>query len=165
MSTKQICLAGGCFWGVEGYFARIKGVVSAVSGYANGTTENPSYEDVIYRNTGHAEAVLVTFNPEEVSLVEILLHFFRIINPTTLNQQGNDVGTQYRSGVYFTDAADEAVVAEALARLQMQYEQPLVVENLVLQQFFKAEEYHQEYLRKNPGGYCHIDLSLASKPL
>src|SRR5690554_5134361 len=108
---------------------------------------------------------MVTYDSEEVSLVEILLHFFRIINPTTLNQQGNDVGTQYRSGVYFTDAADEAVVAEALARLQMQYEQPLVVENLALQQFFKAEEYHQEYLRKNPGGYCHIDLSLVSKPL
>lgn len=165
MSTKEICLAGGCFWGVEGYFSRINGVVSAVSGYANGKTENPSYEDVIYRATGHAEAVLVTYKPEEVALIDILQHFFRIINPTTLNQQGNDVGTQYRSGIYFTEAEDEAIITEALEQLQMQYEQPLVVENVPLQQFFKAEAYHQEYLRKNPGGYCHVDLNLANKPL
>lgn len=165
MSTKEIYFAGGCFWGVEGYFSRIEGVLSAVSGYANGQTENPSYEDVVYRNTGHAEAVKVMYAPEQVSLTTLLLHFFRIINPTTLNQQGNDVGSQYRSAVYFVDAEDEAVIAEALAQLQQQYRQPLVVENAALQQFFKAEEYHQEYLRKNPGGYCHIDLSLANKPL
>ena len=92
MSTKEIYFAGGCFWGVEGYFSRIEGVLSAVSGYANGQTENPSYEDVVYRNTGHAEAVKVLYAPEQVSLTTLLLHFFRIINPTTLNQQGNDVG-------------------------------------------------------------------------
>lgn len=165
MGVKEIYLAGGCFWGVEGYFARINGVVSAVSGYANGQTENPSYEDVIYRNTGHAEAVRVVYDSALISLDEILLHFFRVINPTTLNQQGNDVGSQYRSGVYFTDAADEVVIADALAQLQLKYTQPVVVENLPLQNFYRAEEYHQEYLKKNPGGYCHIDLNLASKPL
>ncbi len=165
MAVKEICLAGGCFWGVEGYFARIGGVQSAVSGYANGKTDNPSYEDVVYRNTGHAEAVQVAYDSALVSLDEILLHFFRVINPTTLNQQGNDVGSQYRSGVYFTDAADEVVIADALAQLQQEYTQPIVVENLPLQHFYEAEEHHQEYLRKNPGGYCHIDLNLASKPL
>src|SRR5690554_7349880 len=108
MNTKEIYLAGGCFWGVEGYFSRIEGVLSAVSGYANGTTENPSYEDVIHRNTGHAETVKVEYDPAKVSLDDILLHFFRVINPLTLNQQGNDIGTQYRSGVYFTDANDRS---------------------------------------------------------
>lgn len=165
MSSKEIYLAGGCFWGVEGYFARISGVQSAVSGYANGQTDNPSYEDVVYRNTEHAEAVRVIYNPELVSLDEILLHFFRVINPTTLNQQGNDVGSQYRSGVYFTDAADEVVIADALVQLQQQHSKPVVVENLPLKHFYDAEEHHQEYLRKNPGGYCHIDLNLANKPL
>lgn len=165
MAVKEIYLAGGCFWGVEGYFARIEGVQSAVSGYANGSTESPSYEDVIYRNTGHAEAVQVRYDAERVSLNEILLHFFRVIDPTTRNRQGNDVGSQYRSGVYFTDAADEVVVADALAQLQQDYAEPVVVENAPLQNFQEAEEYHQEYLRKNPGGYCHIDLSLADKPL
>ena len=165
MQTKEIFFAGGCFWGVEGYFSRINGVQSAVSGYANGQTKNPSYEDVVYRNTGHAEAVRVTYNPDLVSLTELLLHFFRIVNPTTLNQQGNDIGSQYRSGVYFVDGADKNVIAEALGHLQHQYTKPLVVENLPLQMFYQAEEYHQAYLRKNPDGYCHIDLALAAKPL
>src|SRR5690554_2244692 len=165
MNTKEIYLSGGCFWGMEGYFSRLEGVLSAVCGYANVTTENPSYEDVIHGNRGHAVTVKVEYDPAIVSLDDILLHFFRVINPLTLNQQGNDIGTQDRSGVSFTDANDEVVIADALAHLQQHYSQPVVVENLPLHHFYKAEEYHQEYLRKNPGGYCHIDLNLASKPL
>ncbi len=163
--TKSIYLAGGCFWGVEAYFERIPGIVNAVSGYANGTTENPSYQDVIYRNTGHAETVQVDYDPSVISLNEVLLHFFRIIDPTSLNRQGNDRGTQYRSGIYSTDPADFAVAQAALAQLQTQYQRPVVVENEPLVHFYDAEEYHQDYLDKNPNGYCHVDLSLADEPL
>lgn len=162
---REIYFAGGCFWGVEGYFARIKGVVSAQSGYANGRTAYPSYEDVVQRDTGHAETVKVKYDPQQISLSQLLQHFFRIINPTTLNRQGNDIGTQYRSGIYTTNQHDQAQVAAALVQLQSRYTQPLVVENLPLQNFYPAEEYHQQYLTKNPQGYCHIDLALANTPL
>ena len=101
--VETIYLAGGCFWGVEAYMERIKGVVHASSGYANGNTENPSYEDVIYRNTGHAETVEVKFDPKETDLTNILLYYFKVIDPTVLNRQGNDVGTQYRTGIFYTD--------------------------------------------------------------
>lgn len=165
VESKSVYLAGGCFWGVEGYFERIDGVVDAVSGYANGRTENPSYEDVIYKNTGHAETVKVTYNPDKLSLDDILLYFFRIIDPTSLNKQGNDRGTQYRSGIYTTDPAEQRLVATALARLEEQYSKPIVVENLPLNNFYLAEEYHQDYLLKNPNGYCHVDLNKADIPL
>lgn len=163
--TKTIYLAGGCFWGVEAYFERIDGIVDAVSGYANGKTDRPSYEDVIYRNTGHAETVKVVYDPAAISLNEVLLHFFRIIDPTSLNRQGNDRGTQYRTGIYSTDPADQAIAQAALAQLQTQYQRPLVVENVPLVHFYDAEDYHQDYLAKNPNGYCHVDLSLADEPL
>lgn len=165
INTKSIYLAGGCFWGVEGYFERIHGVVDAVSGYANGRTQDPTYEDVIYRNTGHAEAVKVTYNADVLSLDDVLLYFFRIIDPTSLNKQGNDRGTQYRAGIYTTDPAEERVVATALAKLEEQYTRPIVVENLPLSNFYLAEEYHQDYLLKNPNGYCHVDLNKADIPL
>lgn len=163
--VKSIYLAGGCFWGVEAYFERINGVVDAVSGYANGRTDNPSYQDVIYRNTGHAETVKVDYDPSVISLEQVLLHFFRIIDPTSLNRQGNDRGTQYRTGIYSTDPADLAIAQSALTQLQNDYRQPIVVENTALVHFYEAEDYHQDYLEKNPNGYCHVDLSLADKPL
>lgn len=165
VNAKSVYLAGGCFWGVEGYFERIDGVLDAVSGYANGRTENPSYEDVIYRNTGHAETVKVTYNPDQISLDDLLLYFFRIIDPTSLNKQGNDRGTQYRAGIYTTDPAEQRLVATALAKLEEKYSQPIVVENLPLSNFYLAEEYHQDYLLKNPNGYCHVDLNKADIPL
>lgn len=165
MDMREIHFAGGCFWGVEAYFKRLPGVLDAVSGYANGNTENPSYEDVIYRQSGHAETVKITYNPQQISLEQLLQHFFRIIDPTTLNRQGNDRGTQYRSGIYSNVPAERAHIAEALTRLQQRHAQPVVVENLPLQHFYPAEEYHQDYLLKNPGGYCHVDLSLADQPL
>lgn len=165
MNTKTIYLAGGCFWGLEAYFQRIDGVADAVSGYANGNTENPSYEDVVYRNTGHAETVKVTYDSGKLSLNDILQYYFRVIDPTSLNKQGNDRGTQYRTGVYYTDAAEKAVIEAALQAEQKKHSLPVLVENLPLKHFYDAEEYHQDYLVKNPGGYCHIDISKADEPL
>lgn len=164
-NTRKIYLAGGCFWGVEAYFERIDGVLDAVSGYANGKTENPRYEDLIYNNSGHAETVEVTYDPSVVTLDELLRHYFRIINPTSLNRQGNDVGSQYRTGIYYTDEADLPTIQSRIAAEQEKYEKKIAVEVKPLVQFFEAEEYHQDYLQKNPGGYCHIDLNMAKKPL
>jgi len=153
---KQIYLAGGCFWGVEKYLAMMPGVIATEVGYANGITQNPSYEDVCSGNTGFAEAVLVTYNAEQTSLDTLLGHFYEIINPTMLNQQGPDIGSQYRTGIYYTDPAEMEAIATSLANLQKAYDAPIVTENLPLENYYKAEEYHQKYLDKNPGGYCHI---------
>lgn len=165
VNTNTIYLAGGCFWGLEAYFQRINGVVDAISGYANGKTANPSYEDVSRRHTGHAETVKVIYDTDKLSLDDILQYYFRVVDPTSLNQQGNDRGEQYRSGIYYTDKAEEAVIAEALEREQKKYKQKIVVENLPLNNFYPAEEYHQDYLFKNPNGYCHIDIKKADEPL
>ena len=165
MNIKTVYLAGGCFWGLEAYFQRIQGVTDAVSGYANGKTANPSYEDVSHRHTGHAETVKVSYDADQLSLDDILRYYFRVIDPTSLNKQGNDRGEQYRTGIYTTDPAEQKIAAAAIAREQKKYSQPIVVENQALQNFYPAEEYHQDYLLKNPNGYCHIDISLADKPL
>lgn len=160
---KTIYLAGGCFWGVEAYFRQIEGVLDAVSGYANGQTATPKYEEIA--QTGHAETVKIDYDPEKISLNELLLYYFRVINPVSLNQQGNDRGTQYRTGIYHVDAEDIPVINAALAHLATQYDAPIVVENAPLAGFSLAEDYHQRYLEKNPDGYCHIDISLAKKTL
>ena len=146
--SKDIYLAGGCFWGIEAYIEKIPGVLYTISGYANGNTENPSYEDLVYHNSGHAETVKVTYNPDEISLKTLLKYYLRVVDPTSLNKQGNDRGTQYRSGVYYTDEADKQIIEEVLKKEQNSYQAPIVVEVLPLKQFFKAEEYHQDYLRK-----------------
>lgn len=161
---EEIHLAGGCFWGVEAYLERIDGVVDVVSGYANGTTTNPTYDDVI-RGSGHAETVRVRYDTARLSLDELLIAFVRIIDPTSLNRQGPDAGVQYRTGVYWSDEADEAVARYRLAQVQKAHTDPVVVEVARLEHFVEAEEYHQDYLAKNPGGYCHVDLSLAEEPL
>lgn len=162
INTRSIYLAGGCFWGVEAYMERVDGVIDAVSGYANGDDDqpNPSYEQVI-RGSGHAEAVKVTYDADKTDLETILKYYFRVVDPTSLNKQGNDRGIQYRSGIYYTDESDKAVVDAALAKLQNKYQQKIVVENEALDNFYLAEMYHQDYLAKNPNGYCHVDLSLA----
>ena len=165
MNIHTIYLAGGCFWGIEAYFQRINGVIHTTVGYANGTTEHPSYEDVVHRNTGHAETVCITYNSDQLTLADLLQYYFRIIDPTSLNRQGNDCGTQYRTGIYYTDPADKAVIDQALADEQRKYTQKLAVESGPLQQFFEAEDYHQDYLHKNPNGYCHIDVRQADQPL
>lgn len=163
--AKTIYFAGGCFWGVQAYFQRIQGVISTRVGYANGSTENPTYEDVCRRNTGHAETVEVVYDDNLLNLNKLMQYFFRIIEPTSLNKQGNDVGVQYRTGVYFIDLQDEKIIADAIVMEQHKYQQPIVVENLPLQRFDLAEDYHQDYLDKNPQGYCHIDVRLADFPI
>ncbi len=157
---STVYLAGGCFWGVEEYFSRIDGVYDVTSGYANGNTENPSYEDVIHNNTGHAETVRVLYNARQVSLDELLTYFFLVVDPVSVNRQGNDVGTQYRSGIYYENNEDKEIAEAHLATLQESYSEALSVEVLPIDGFYDAEEYHQDYLDKNPGGYCHIDMNV-----
>lgn len=165
---KSIVLAGGCFWGVEGYFRRLPGVLDTEVGYANGRTENPSYEEVCRNNTGHAEAVKILYDVNRISLEELLLHYLRIIDPYSLNRQGNDVGTQYRTGVYYEKDPSEIqrVFQKFLERERAKgVNRPFRVEVLPLENFYSAEEYHQDYLEKNPMGYCHVNLAMASEPL
>ena len=158
--TKEIYLAGGCFWGTEHFFKQIEGVVSTEVGFANGHTDHPSYKEVYTDTTGHAETVHIVYD-EAVADLEFLLNmFFKAIEPTSVNRQGHDEGTRYRTGVYYTDPADLPVIEKVFSEEQKNYEQPLAVEKLPLQNFYTAEEYHQDYLDKNPDGYCHLPLSL-----
>ena len=155
-AIKEIYLAGGCFWGTEKYLSLVKGIVSTEVGYANGSTEKPTYEDVCHRNTGHAETVKVMYDPDVISLEFILNLYYDVIDPVSKNRQGNDRGVQYRTGIYYTDEKDKAVILESIKGLQKRYDKPVAIEVMPLQNYFKAEEYHQKYLDKNPGGYCHI---------
>lgn len=159
MSHKEIYFAGGCFWGVEEYFSRIPGVLDASSGYANGQSEHPTYEDVSRNGSGHAETVRVKYDPRAVSLKTLARQFFKIIDPTSLNRQGNDHGVQYRTGMYYTDPADWTALEAVLREEEKKYGRPLAVELMPLQHFFPAEDYHQDYLKKHPGGYCHISFA------
>lgn len=154
---RKIWLAGGCFWGIEAYFARIRGVVETNVGYANGHTANPRYEDIPF--TGHVEAVEISYDPDLISLEKLLTYFFEIIDPTVVNRQGPDVGTQYRTGIYYQDKSDLVVIEKLVAKEQEKYNRPIVTEIMPLENYSQAEEYHQDYLQKHPRGYCHIDLS------
>src|SRR5690554_3159790 len=155
---KEIVLAGGCFWGVEGYYQRLKGIVETHVGYANGKIENPTYQQVKTGNTAFVEAVRLTYDDSVIDLRTILEHLFRFIDPTSLNKQGGDVGTQYRTGVYFQEKADEWVALDFIAEQQANYKKPIQVEVKPLENYYAAEEYHQKYLDKNPTGYCHVDF-------
>lgn len=163
--AAKVYLAGGCFWGIEAYFKRINGVLGAQSGYANSQVANPSYKAVCRGETGAVEAVEIRYNAERISLAELLQYFFRVIDPTSVNRQGNDVGSQYRSGIYPTNMSDLAIAEKAVALLQADYDAPIVVEVDILANFYPAEAYHQNYLLNNPGGYCHIPLARADQPL
>lgn len=162
---KEIYLAGGCFWGLEAYMKKIYGVEDSISGYANGNTENPSYEDLIYRHSGHAETVKVVYDANEVSLRVLLKYYLRVVDPTSVNRQGNDSGVQYRTGIYYTSAEEEEIIRAVLEQEQEKYEDPIVIEVMPLEHFYMAEDYHQDYLEKNPGGYCHINLADANQPI
>ncbi len=157
---KDIYLAGGCFWGLEKYLGNITGVIETEVGYANGKTENPTYEEVCRHDTGHAEAVRLTYDPSRISLTRLLSLFYKAIDPTSLNRQGNDVGSQYRTGIYYTDPEDLSLIRQSIDLLRGEYPKPIAVETLPLQNYYPAEEYHQRYLDKHPGGYCHIDPRL-----
>lgn len=158
---KTIWLAGGCFWGVEAYFQQLDGVVETTVGYGQGSTERPTYRDVCAGDTGHAEICEVRYDEQKISLQQLLDHFFRIVDPTAVNRQGGDVGPQYRSGIYYCEEADQLKIMVFLAAQQPKYELPLAIEVERKRSFYPAEQEHQRYLQKNPGGYCHIDLSLA----
>ncbi|MDR0689193.1 MAG: peptide-methionine (S)-S-oxide reductase MsrA [Spirochaetaceae bacterium] len=159
-NMKTIYIAAGCFWGAEKYFSLIEGVCRTEVGYANGETENPSYEDVKHRGTGHAETVLVEYDPAVISLSFLLDLYYQAIDPASLNRQGADVGTQYRTGIYYTDQGDLPVIKKSLEKLRENIGVPVAIEVKPLENFYTAEEYHQKYLEKNPGGYCHIDQAL-----
>jgi peptide methionine sulfoxide reductase msrA/msrB len=154
---KEIYLAGGCFWGVEAYFDKILGVEYTEVGYANGKTEDTSYQEI--DSTGHAETVRVVYDPEVVELEEILEYYFKIIDPTILNRQGNDIGTQYRTGIFYKNEDDEQVISNFIESIKSEYDSEIVTEVEPLENFVIGEEYHQDYLEKNPNGYCHINLS------
>jgi peptide-methionine (S)-S-oxide reductase/peptide methionine sulfoxide reductase msrA/msrB len=155
-NLKEIYLAGGCFWGTEKYLANINGIVKTDVGYANGNTVNPSYQEVCHNNTGHAETVRVFYDPTLIRLEFILQLYYDVINPTSINRQGEDSGTQYRTGIYYVDANDVSVISKSLQELQTMYDKPVAIEMLPLRNYYLAEEYHQKYLDKNPNGYCHI---------
>lgn len=154
-----VVLAGGCFWGTQAYLRRIPGVAFTECGYANGTTKNPDYSSVCGGTTGHAETVLVKYAAEILPLKKLLTEYFKTVDPTLKNRQGGDIGKQYRTGIYYSDPDEEAAIREVVAEEQKKYKKPIVTEVLPLSCFYKAEEYHQDYLEKNPNGYCHVDLS------
>ena len=159
----EIYLAGGCFWGLEEYFSRIEGVKKTTVGYANGQVESTNYQ--LIHQTDHAETVHLIYDEKRVSLREILLYYFRVIDPLSVNKQGNDVGRQYRTGVYYTDEGDKAVIEQVFAEQEKQLGQKIAVELEPIRHYVLAEDYHQDYLKKNPGGYCHINVNDAYQPL
>ncbi|HHZ17853.1 MAG TPA: peptide-methionine (S)-S-oxide reductase MsrA [Acholeplasmataceae bacterium] len=157
---KRIVIAAGCFWGVEAYFKRLKGVEATRVGYVNGNFANPRYEDLKARKATHAEACEIIYDDQVLTLEDILEHMFRFIDPTSLNRQGGDIGIQYRTGIYYVSAEDKEVAERFIAEKQKEYAAPIVVEVEREDGFYPAEEYHQDYLGKNPNGYCHVDLRL-----
>ncbi|WP_378954017.1 peptide-methionine (S)-S-oxide reductase MsrA [Pelosinus sp. sgz500959] len=158
---RKIWLAGGCFWGVEAYFQQLKGVIETKVGYGQGNIENPTYQQVCSGTTGYTEVCEVTYDDEMISLGKVLEHFFRIIDPTTLNRQGPDHGTQYRTGIYYTDEGESDTIFHFVKEMQKNYTEDIVVEIEPVMNFYLAEEYHQKYLDKTIGGYCHVNLRLA----
>ena len=156
MKKRELYLAGGCFWGMQKYLDNVCGVLQTEVGYANGKTENPTYEEVCSCGTGHAETVHVLYDAQRVSLEELLELYYGAINPTSLNRQGGDIGSQYRTGIYYTEEEDLPVIVRSISSLQARLDKPVAIEVKTLENFSLAEEYHQKYLDKNPNGYCHI---------
>ena len=152
---KTIYLAVGCFWGMQRFFDQFEGVLSTEVGYANGPDAAPSYQEVCH-DSGHAETLRIDYDESVVSLGELLDDYFLVIDPLSVNRQGGDTGIQYRTGIYYIDPADLPAIRERWDREAEKLGQPLAVEVGPLKNFFSAEEYHQKYLEKNPGGYCHI---------
>lgn len=157
---KKIILGGGCFWGVEAYYSRLKGVIKCKVGYANGITDDTNYQEVCLGATGHVEICEIVYDENIIHLTELLEHLFKIIDPTSLNRQGEDSGTQYRTGIYYENEEDRLDALNFINNKGKSYNKPIVVEVERICNFCEAEEYHQKYLDKNPSGYCHINLNL-----
>jgi len=156
---KKIVLAGGCFWGVEAYFSRLKGVLDTQVGYTDAEGENPSYKDVC-NSSGHVEAVYVEYDEVKLPMIKLMDHFFKIVDPTEFNRQGHDIGVQYRTALFYYDIEDEKTLKEYLLNLQKKYTKKIYTYVKKAGVFYDAEEYHQDYLVKNPTGYCHINLNM-----
>lgn len=156
---KEIILAGGCFWGVEAYFQLLKGVVDTEVGYTDGPSFAPTYQEVC-ANSGHVEACWLRYDDSLLTLEQILEHFFRIIDPTARNRQGFDIGVQYRTAIFYLDPLDQSVIDFFLTAQQANFRKPIQTYVKAALPFYSAEEYHQDYLKKNPGGYCHVNLGL-----
>ncbi len=156
---KKVWFGGGCFWGVQEYFSRLPGVLATKTGYANSSVPDPDYKTVCGGATGAVEAVEVVYDPEKISLDYLVDCLFSIIDPFSVNRQGNDVGPQYRTGIYYDSEEEGARLKKLLSFMQGLAGAPLAVELMPLRNFYPAEDYHQDYLKKNPGGYCHIDLT------
>ena len=157
---REIYLAGGCFWGTEHYFKKIKGVLETEVGYANSVVDNPNYDKVCEGVTMAAETVYVKYDSALISLEELLNMYFISIDPTSLNRQGHDVGLQYRTGIYYVDENDISIINKVLLEQQKNYDKDIVVEVKELKNLYQAEDYHQDYLDKNPEGYCHLPFEL-----
>jgi methionine-S-sulfoxide reductase len=154
--TETATLAGGCFWGVEELIRKLPGVVDTTVGYAGGTLDKPRYEDVKSGRTGHAESLQIEFDPSKISYDDILDFFFRLHDPTTANRQGNDIGTQYRSAIFYHDEAQRDAAQRAIQRAEPKWSRPIVTEVVAFTNFYPAEDYHQDYLQHRPNGYtCH----------
>ena len=160
MLTKDIYLAAGCFWGAERYLKGIRGVVHTETGYANGNIAHPTYREVYTDSTGYTETVHVVYDPEVLGLERLIQIYFKAIDPTSLNRQGEDEGTRYRTGIYYSDPADLPSIQKVYQRVEREFKEPLAVEVKPLKNFYRAEDYHQDYLDKNPQGYCHISPAL-----
>ncbi|WP_455628466.1 peptide-methionine (R)-S-oxide reductase MsrB [Parabacteroides chinchillae] len=159
-NQSEIYFAGGCFWGTEHFMKQIDGVTATQVGYANGNIDNPTYEQVCTDKTGFAETVKVKYDPQKVNLSLLIDLYFKTIDPTSLNRQGGDRGSQYRTGIYYTDEADSPIIQSAIKELSKRYSKPVLVEVKPLKNFYPAENYHQDYLDKHPDGYCHISPEL-----
>ncbi len=157
---KDIYFAAGCFWGAQKYFKLLDGVIGTDVGYANGDTLNPTYKEVYTDTTGYTETVHVQYDSSLVTLEFLVSMFFKAIDPLSLNKQGEDVGTRYRTGIYYTDPEDYPIIHDVYASVEKEYGCELAVELLPLKNFCTAEEMHQDYLDKNPEGYCHLPESL-----
>ncbi len=166
LQDNQIVLGGGCFWCLEAVYQRIDGIESVVSGYAGGEVDNPTYEDVCTGRTGHAEVVLVTFNPEKISLKEVIALFWKAHDPTTVDRQGHDVGTQYRSAIYYSTEQQRRAAEESMADAGKEFSAPIVTEIAPLDRFYPAESYHQNYFNSHPfAGYCRVVIAPKLKKL
>lgn len=161
--VKEIYLAGGCFWGAEAFLERIYGVVYCEVGYANGNKVNPTYEEVCTKTTDFVETVYVKYDSTKINLGQLIDEFFKIIDPTSFNKQGGDTGSQYRTGIYSTKVADLELANLKIEEYRPKYDKPILVEVKPLENYYKAETYHQKYLEKNPTGYCHVDLSILNE--
>lgn len=159
MIKKEIYFAGGCFWGTEHFFKQIRGVTFTETGYANGNTPDPTYKEVYTDRTGYAETVHVEYD-DSISLTFLVRMFFKAIDPVSLNRQGEDTGTRYRTGIYYTDPEDLPAIKAVYDEVAREYDVPLAVEVQPLRNFYPAEDYHQDYLENNPDGYCHLPLEL-----